>query len=407
LYSNNNFQACWCNGQLRIASESSFKWLSAELEPTNIRLKVDLSQYLALKPKTGSKLPVYCLQCQEDCELDVTHFRRDRKLPPCFCAGRRKGPTASFASEQGKRYLHQQLAKTRFQLVDPAEMDTIVSDQSHLHVKCNDCDLVVNPNINKLLQSKVGCLCPGHYIFWDTDNGRERLRDIINASRFQLVDANDLFSIKTEDSRIRLLCPKCKLVVSPTVGNLVQNHVGCGCNNESELKVYNAVNDHMSFYPGFFVERQYTDPQLLGVGGRELRFDLVVLKKLWNGTDELVVFVESDGGHHFFRNFSYNGPGHANPHAFEHDLRKERHVLSKGLAMLRIDCRTILEDKADWEMWLHWHIALAVNDKLSTKIHRLSHKNLYSKSDYADARRDDPALAVDPAVVQAYESDSE
>lgn len=326
-----------------------------------------------------------CQRCGVFAQPRIANFLRN-PVVACFCTGRLK-----VRSQEFQLNLRKKLDSTN--LVILSSLDAI-HNNSPIDIRCNLCGVVAKSCIRNLLRAlTIDCACHSTYAL-ATPIGFDRICQDIESSRFVWTNRPTLEdwvqTNPTARSRINLTCKTCADCVAPMIYAFRNGHVGCGCDNSNEFLVVRHVRKIVaSFLPdkNIRVVRQYRSTNLRGLGGKPLSFDIAV----FCDTDPFL-FIEVDGGHHFFDDV-YSYQGQELRHHKEHDLLKERFAMSIKVPMLRLCVQTVAS-KQKWPEWMQACVLEAMKGALVVGIHRMSAYSSYNRSPfYKPMRMFDPLLA--------------
>ena len=182
------------------------------------------------------------------------------------------------------------------------------------------------------------------------------------------------------------------MTVTPTLNSVQLGRVGCGCRNfNCETRVWKFVQSVLDSVNEceLICVAQKTDNSLLGVeSGRKLQLDLAVLDT--DGT--IVLAIEVDGGHHFDPCFKYRKGDCTIRQTMQNDLAKEKWAVKMKVPMLRITSDCIVNNRVQWNAWIHGALVKVLQSNLEPRIYRRSHYDCYSSIDYARMREECPEL---------------
>jgi hypothetical protein len=275
----------------------------------------------------------------------------------------------------------QRLAKTSTEhglvLVDGIP-ESCIKARTKINVRCIKCNATVESKVMSILAGKISCLCSSQ-LSWSNDLQKTRLLEAIAKSRFNL--ASDLPASLGCNTQIDVVCKECGGHASPTVNNMVRpRSVGCLCANSSEEEVY-AVVSALATSHNVKAIHQHIPGDVIGIGGRPLRFDIVVTDIKGSS----ILFVEVDGPHHFDPSFVYSASTAPSKGAFEHDLRKESYVYKGGRSMLRLSVFAV-RNSGDWKHWIRRRMSEAIAGTLPPMVYTLGSKLEYRTGEYARLR---------------------
>ena len=389
-------QACFCNGRVTSRSKAYYDRLVTRLEDTNCRLRVDYDEFFKLKSTT--RVPSTCIhpECLVDGELHVNNFMNNGSVQSCLCNGHLR-----WSSDAGKARLDSLIAAhPRFKWTNTeTRHHNINGVWARLHLTCIVCNVDVAPVLHTLVSiGAVGCDCSD--VPWASDRGKTALDTIVSASRFDWKNwATRHDCIENRVSRIDLVCTVCKEYVNPTITSFYSHTPGCICRNSVEVTTLHFVRAVVeTLFPERKIEvvHHHRDPAIRGLGNRPIEFDIVIFERTDNRRIPLL-FIEVDGPHHFNTEFRYGKTARtsAEYHTFEHDVLREYHALNKGASMVRLECRTVSNDKAGWKAWLQGKIEATVRRELPRHIYRLSARDHYVSGEYAARRK---GTRIDPEL---------
>lgn len=383
-------------------SAEKYQQLVNALARTNTRLEVDCKSYIKMQSvRKQQRVPTRCVQCNAHGSIRIGNVLSQGASQPCFCNGKLK---YSDAPDQWHARLDSLVEQSRFEWHNlVSRFDSIANiKSSRIKLRCVECDSVVEPEVGAFVTSctaptsncdwsrrQIGCACPPlpQASSYAMQQNKERVESAVLNSRFVFQNPSSWHQdVTNQKSRIDLECKVCNTVVTPRIGKLMAGRVGCLCDNSTEKKVVTFAREVLaSLFPdrALTIQHKLRAPGLVGVGGGNLEFDAVLAEQLDDG-EELLLFIEVDGGHHF-------GGGHAlipgKPnHTLEHDERKEEYVWRRPAAMVRLEQRTVEYDHANWAMWFQAKLEAAINRKLLPGIYRLSCGSHYVTGEYAQRR---------------------
>jgi len=358
------------------------------VQSTRYELRVDLEEWLKLKPKVHDFVDSRCTDCELDGKTNIANLVFKGQFQACYCNGHVAETTV-----EGKARLDRMIAESRFDWRDyDNRFASVHTSHSYIELVCRDCGKEASTKIYLMRQFGFKCVCQGKAVQYSSPDGQEVLEQLVEASRFVWDDEDNLRdSIVDCTSRVGLVCTVCSEKVTPTIDKLKQNNVGCGCTNSTELKALRfarVVCEQCFPERDLVVAHKHRDPTLRnGAGTHMLELDLVVFERI-DGRLVPLLLIEIDGRHHFDPNHRYGtGEDHRERHTFEHDVLKEEHALNVKASMARLEQRTVESDKANWKAWLQGKIKAAINRELPHHIYRLSAGQQYVSGEYAARRK--------------------
>lgn len=268
-----------------------------------------------------------------------------------------------------------------------------------LDAECLDCGIVGSVNVRKFASqtspAAFGCFCNGK-LRWDSPQGRVRLLSLLDASRFECPDLENMSSFGAF-TKINLFCVDCKQWVTPMVRAFVTNDcsIQCGCSNKHERVVLDMLNNFEALKRLSLTLK--VQPQFVNLfGSGEVRqYTLKADIGIMDG-DKVRLFVEVDGGYHFGKHERRNQKC-AN-HTIEHDLKKEKYALEHGVPMIRISTNLVSKPEKYWKSVLEDAVMTSLRAN-SFMICRLSNTECYLNTVYGLKRKNTVLEVMDPKIV--------
>ena len=315
-----------------------------------------------------SKPIIECQSCGDQLSSFVDNMKRGY-FPGCSCRGNLRS-----TSQAGEDNIRSIVEDHGFRLVKTCRKP----GGRHAVVECLHCSERNCFWLQRVKRGKFACAC-NKVPTWDSAQGRERLIEAIEKSRFDLLEPlppfiNSSFKLRFQ---LKLKCTDCKQTVTSSIQDLIRDHTGCSCSRTSEMKACWELASILKMFPEKELDlvTEFKDPLLKGIGGNPLRFDIAIVDKVGHP----MVFVEIDGPHHFIRGF-----WGTDSHTIEHDLKKEKYAADHFITMLRIEA-SVIRSAIPWEEWLKDKVTVAI-DRRGAAIHRLSKGSHYTSGEYASLR---------------------
>ena len=389
----NRSVACLCNGMARSFQKTMYIRIVNQLHSKHLRLvNVDsYESYAALSPTTHTKLDVVCTNCGVPGSPKVNSILSQKSGIPCRCNG-----GILYASAAKYAELTGRLSEKSLRLNDTSTLEEWIAlaavSTTRIAVSCSLCGAVATYQCHALftkstVRTLCGCVASSHLPVASVGKYNQVV-ERVRTSRFVLVDGEPTLEewkrlVSSYRGTVELQCTRCTQITSPSIEKLLEDKVGCGCNNSSQARVLAFVKDvigHVS--SGLRAEWEYGS-SITGRGGGELRYDIAVV----DPSSKVVIVVEVDGGHHF-------GGGHAalkrrngrQDWTIEHDLMKEWKAVETGQVMLRIEARTVESNQMSWNAWIQKRLTDSLLGIVSPGIHRLSSGRQYASEAYASPR---------------------
>ena len=374
------------------------------LEPTTVRLRIGLEEWLRLNVRLKSYVPTTCTapECGFDGHTCVSNFVSNGSTHGCLCNKKVRVATAEYFHHTVKKL---ESTRCRLSVTEQEWIELKPVRKSKVPSTCINCNLDGQISINALhstprtvsgLPVLQACYCTGKAKY-NTEAAFRKLAEKLQP-KYSLEWDLETYITKNVNGRDKIpsKCIKCGAVgtVIPHKVMVKSQFQACGCLNATEHKVSEFIELCLS---DLFAERSFLvkchvrDPLLRGNGNGVLEVDAVVYEELEHIMKQVqLLFVEVDGPHHFVEGFNYAWSDTTPQHTFDHDLIKEKYVLSKGVSMVRLDVKTVYNEKLDWRSWLRDKLESAVNRELQPRIYRLSHTACYVSGKYADLRVGSP-----------------
>jgi hypothetical protein len=336
---------CWCNGYACWAGEQGrqrllclvkfhglnvdVSWMTSEWWETNITGKF-------------SRLLVVCNVCKYHCNSTIDSFQCGYAFG-CFCNGH-----VPWKSRTGRAQFVQ-IAVDRNLRIDLSGnteewwQENIKDAQSNIIAPCLDCGFITSSMLSHIVngEHRPGCWCTGGTALWKTEDGWKRMQHVLEELG---LDGSKMTwewwkeNIVNANSKLLIICKICdKECTNTSISNL-RHGVGCSCRWKTQKKVHTWLQ---TFSTVQCEKGGCINPDT----GYTMPFDFFIT------TDILKVCIELDGDHHFGWNSFMRKWCKL---AAEHDLIKEKWMISQGFSLIRLYQPDVLYDKMDWKGFVNF-----------------------------------------------------
>lgn len=326
---------------------------------------VDWQRIVATK---NSKIPLRCSVCGVDCTPTISNFMAKGRAA-CLCTANMDIRSSAYF-DHVKRIVD----ASRYVLVNVANYEewqrAMVDKNSAIILECTTCRARGSSSLSNFTRTKSSpCFCDGS-LSVKSESYFDRFREQVEQGRFAssiTTFPEWLCVVNGCNSRIALTCTACKCQVFPKLCNFMRGSAGhCNCSGQvSEARIQRFLDTIVNGHSGdFAVCAEFAFPDLLGTGGRPLRFDFAILKG-----SVAKLLVEVDGLHHFQRGWTYGANSTNN--AMEHDISKELYAMSNGIPIARVQTSVVHRNLLEWNRWLQGIANVAMEDKIELGVYRL------------------------------------
>lgn len=244
-----------------------------------------------------------------------------------------------------------------------------VTDTTRFSVRCLECGDQLQRCIKSLRKERLWCGCSLKGQPWAGEDGRKRLVEIIETTRFVpagFVADPSAWSSRcvTNETRIPMVCSDCKHFTESTILSMFVRVRSSYCLCSGTLTLREIVA---------FCKFKFTDLFLKledQVFGSTLRFDISFRRH----EDDLMPFaaIELDGPQHF----EFPNPFHRSENEFvqnqHRDGRKNALAFENGTRLLRLDFESIRGDHVNWKQ-----VVFDFLDSQKDQFLCVSHRNAY------------------------------
>ena len=362
--------ACFCNGRFSYASPAGYDHAQqlARSKDCLIREPSSLLEWTSRKIHAKSPITFECLRCKTVDSTTLDCFRSNLSIR-CRCSN-----NASWGTESGRlRFLE---LCSSMHIAPPPVSETAlqwqcasVTDTTRFSVRCLECGDQLQRCIKSLRKERLWCGCSLKGQPWAGEDGRKRLVEIIETTRFVpagFVADPSAWSSRcvTNETRIPMVCSDCKHFTESTILSMFVRVRSSYCLCSGTLTLREIVA---------FCKFKFTDLFLKledQVFGSTLRFDISFRRH----EDDLMPFaaIELDGPQHF----EFPNPFHRSENEFvqnqHRDGRKNALAFENGTRLLRLDFESIRGDHVNWKQ-----VVFDFLDSQKDQFLCVSHRNAY------------------------------